>query len=483
MAKKSKTKTTKKLPKEKKTPAAKAKSSSKKPANKKATKSTAKTKKTVSKQKPKKVQPTKAAIVIEPSSSAVPVSTTKASRAPVAAKKQGSSYLPRVVEFLLLLVIFALAISLVVTEYALSPKSGEQQAVATQPWQVTSVDGKYLFTGTVVWDRNIEEWSKDSDGAINPAQPFSGLASYDPNQYNAWFTDLECPTSTEDIPYELGLTTLEFNCRQEYLPEAAKYFQFMNLANNHSGNSGQEKLEETRQALAANNIQYFGDPDPGRTDDTCQVIELPVTVWQSRGGPSTPRDGSLPIAACAWHYFLRLPLSGELEEIQKYVGVMPVFAFLHMGAEYQETAGLAQQETARRLIDLGADFVIANNPHWVQNAESYKGKLIVYSTGNFIFDQTWSDEVRSSVSVAASMEFSSDSGLEPWLELGSQCEDYNDTCLEKAYSLNPLGARYKHDVIAGTIEKFGAQTKADERIQAFVEDRLGWNEVSALLEN
>jgi poly-gamma-glutamate synthesis protein (capsule biosynthesis protein) len=48
----------------------------------------------------------------------------------------------------------------------------------------------------------------------------------------------------------------------------------------------------------------------------------------------------------------------------------------------------------RALIDAGADMVIATHPHWVQGAELYKGRLIAYSLGNFVFDQTWSTETQ-----------------------------------------------------------------------------------------
>jgi poly-gamma-glutamate capsule biosynthesis protein CapA/YwtB (metallophosphatase superfamily) len=33
------------------------------------------------------------------------------------------------------------------------------------------------------------------------------------------------------------------------------------------------------------------------------------------------------------------------------------------------------------------DIVIGAHPHWIQLIETYKGKLIFYSLGNFIFDQ------------------------------------------------------------------------------------------------
>lgn len=48
-------------------------------------------------------------------------------------------------------------------------------------------------------------------------------------------------------------------------------------------------------------------------------------------------------------------------------------------------------------IDSGADLVIGNHPHWVQPVELYKGKLITYAHGNYIFDQMWSDETKIGV--------------------------------------------------------------------------------------
>jgi len=54
---------------------------------------------------------------------------------------------------------------------------------------------------------------------------------------------------------------------------------------------------------------------------------------------------------------------------------------------------------ARVAIDAGADLVLGSHPHWVQQVEVYKGKLIVYSMGNFVFDQMWSQETRQGVIV------------------------------------------------------------------------------------
>ncbi|MTD54411.1 CapA family protein [Amycolatopsis pithecellobii] len=48
-----------------------------------------------------------------------------------------------------------------------------------------------------------------------------------------------------------------------------------------------------------------------------------------------------------------------------------------------------QQPLARRLIDAGADLIIGHHPHCLHPVEFYAHGLILYSTGNFVFD--WCD--------------------------------------------------------------------------------------------
>ena len=349
--------------------------------------------------------------------------------------------------------------------------ASEDLSSAPEPPPPLRVDGRYLFTGTIVLDRGIEEASRRPDGSLDYQHPFSGLQTYQPQTYNAWLTDLECPISEVDLPYIAGQRDFEFNCLPGYLNYAKDYFQLYNLANNHSANSGRAKLVETRQRLQAAGLQYFGDPEPDQAA-ACEVLGLPVTVRQA--GLET--DGFLPVAFCAWHYYHRLPKAGEIEVVEQYAAVMPVFAFVHMGAEYQAAADRVQTTIARRIIEAGAEFVIGNNPHWVQNAELYQGKLIVYSTGNFIFDQAWSDEVRQSANIVVELTVEADDQLPAWLALGNTCLSYADDCLEQARAVNlqPYSFELGFEVIAGYVTLQTPQQVASPAIQAAVRRRLGW---------
>ena len=335
------------------------------------------------------------------------------------------------------------------------------------------VSGRYLMTGTIVWDRGIEVSSRRADGSIDYEYPFRGLSTYKPENYDAWLADLECPISSDDVPVQLGHTLLEFNCLPEFLPYAKKYFQFFNLSNNHADNSGQEKLQDTRRLLEAVGIQHFGDPEPGRQDLSCEVVALPVKLWDTAG---QFQAAEIPAAFCAWCYFHRLPLEGEIEVMKQYAELMPVFAFMHMGAEYAASADGVQRSLAHRVIDAGADFVIANNPHWVQNAELYKDKLIVYSTGNFIFDQAFNEEVKRSANIVVDVSADyEDQALAGWLELGPACAVSGDNCLERARAagLEKFAFDISFDVVAGYLTN-NQQAVADPSVQEAVRQRLGW---------
>ncbi|MBI4100560.1 CapA family protein [Candidatus Microgenomates bacterium] len=73
-----------------------------------------------------------------------------------------------------------------------------------------------------------------------------------------------------------------------------------------------------------------------------------------------------------------------------------IIAF-HWGTEYTGQPNTRQKELAHLAINSGADLVIGNHPHWIQPVEIYKGKLITYAHGNFVFDQEWSQKTKEGV--------------------------------------------------------------------------------------
>ncbi len=74
-----------------------------------------------------------------------------------------------------------------------------------------------------------------------------------------------------------------------------------------------------------------------------------------------------------------------------------VIVSLHWGYEYVPFPSPEQVEIGRKLIDCGADIIFGGHPHVLQSYEIYKGKPLVYSLGNFIFDHTYIKNTRESI--------------------------------------------------------------------------------------
>lgn len=78
----------------------------------------------------------------------------------------------------------------------------------------------------------------------------------------------------------------------------------------------------------------------------------------------------------------------------------------HWGREYLRYPSIQQRKIAYRWIDCGADLVVGHHPHVIQGKETYKGKSIYYSLGNFLFPEfsykdgsihSWNKENNSSI--------------------------------------------------------------------------------------
>ncbi len=63
-----------------------------------------------------------------------------------------------------------------------------------------------------------------------------------------------------------------------------------------------------------------------------------------------------------------------------------VVVSLHAGVEYTDDPTAEQRSLARAAVDAGAVLVLGHHPHVLQGWERYRGGVIVYSLGNFVFD-------------------------------------------------------------------------------------------------
>lgn len=337
---------------------------------------------------------------------------------------------------------------------------------------VETVEAKYLFSGTVVPARAVENEARKSDGTIDYNQPFSQLNSFNPSQYDGWVVDHECPITDANIPYRQQVENTVFNCRPEFLTTMSKYFTVLNFANNHVYDQGKDKFPQMQQYAKDSGMQFLGNQDPSATKDVCEVMAMKVQINKKDG---STEDGTLPIAFCAWHYFERDPYPGEFDVMKQYAEIMPVIGLMQVGVEYVPKAGADQESIGRSIIDGGAEFVIGNSPHWVQNTDVYKDKLIVYSTGNFIFDQL-DEETNRGASIEANMSLTYDDNVAKWLALGESCKAHYDDCLGRAREagLTKIEPKFIFGLVASTTGYRQVTKKADAATQKAIEERTNW---------
>jgi hypothetical protein len=360
-----------------------------------------------------------------------------------------------------------------------SPESVVIEKPAPKP---VSASANTLFFGNAFWGRYINDWSMASP--LKTAYPFSRLDEFDRDSYDAWIAGLECPTvagfsqtsAQEDA-------TLSFNCSPDYLPEAAKWFTAFTLANNHTDNRGAEGFAETKEHLDENGIQYFGHYDPDLLTDVCEVIALPMRVTYD---DDSEKKHLMPVAMCGYHGVFKLPSEKSMEVMEAYSEIMPVIAFPHMGVEYKPAPDGLKVTTYRSLIDHGADLVIGDHPHWIQTTEAYKGHLIVYSMGNFMFDQQDTAEVvrSAAIRVVMNVKDADSAALSDWLSLGDTCKTFQDDCLAQAEAKNLIKLPFTYQFgVVGTNDSGKIVKPATAAQQASILTRLQWSSTMSQLQS
>ena len=233
---------------------------------------------------------------------------------------------------------------------------------------IETVSIPILFVGDIMLGRHVEtlaEGSKDRLRSFNQIRDFlsqhvtiANLEGTIPLKHvktpiNGFIFSF--PTSTPETLKKGGITAVS-------------------LANNHMFDKGRSGYEETKRALDVGSVAHFGGYSP-TTDD----------YFETKIGTTTVIVYGITMIATGWDEEQALDMAKKLHTEHPDAHLV---AFLHWGDEYV-TQNIYQRAFAHNLIDNGVDVIIGAHPHVIQGIETYKGKPIFYSLGNFIFDQYW----------------------------------------------------------------------------------------------
>ncbi|NBS69176.1 hypothetical protein EBT31_09730 [bacterium] len=101
-------------------------------------------------------------------------------------------------------------------------------------------------------------------------------------------------------------------------------------------------------------------------------------------------EGGIPVSIIVFHAFNETAES-ILDAIQKEDAAENfVIVYPHWGNEYEHSPSPAQTSAAHLWIEAGADLIVGVHPHVVQSIDTIDGVPVIYSLGNFLFDQDFS---------------------------------------------------------------------------------------------
>ncbi len=249
---------------------------------------------------------------------------------------------------------------------------------------------KLLFFGDMMLDRHVgERIAKSGLDSL-----FVGLtkatSSIDLFDYDFVSANLE-GTVTNDGAHHPPAVAYDFAFNPELIRQLKNYnFSFLSSANNHFYDQGQQGVTETRSNLDALGYGHVGCPDRAVGDCSAKVVAVK--------GMKIGMAGFSMVAGM-------IDMGAAVSAIAELASTTDmVIVNIHWGVEYEHQFNQTQKQTARALIDAGADLIIGHHPHVVQGVEVYKGKAIFYSLGNFIFDQYFSPDTQSELGVAVTIE-------------------------------------------------------------------------------
>ncbi len=148
----------------------------------------------------------------------------------------------------------------------------------------------------------------------------------------------------------------------------------VNIANNHVRDNGKRWVNISRQILEREQMPYFGSLRGYGSRENY------IVTWNVRGVKTVWLGYDFTIAQDHLSYYCK---QVKIYVTQDYLPLLSI----HRGAEYRSKHGKMQDYIAHKLIDCWAEVILGHHPHVIQDIEWYKGKPIVYSLGNFLFDQ------------------------------------------------------------------------------------------------
>jgi len=244
-----------------------------------------------------------------------------------------------------------------------------------------------LFVGDVMLGRLVNAALRKQE----PVYPWGDtLALF--QQADVRLCNLECAISDWGAPW--SATPKVFHFRSDAKNVAvlkAAHIDAVALANNHTLDFDYEGLFHTMDNLEAAGIQYAGAgttitaaSEPAIWEVNGKQLGLIAFTDNEPGWAATEDQPGILYVHLTLKDRRAVNLLDMVRKTRALVDVLIVSA--HWGPNWGDDPPAEQIPLAHALIDAGADVIFGHSGHVVRGIELYRGKPILYCTGNFIDD-------------------------------------------------------------------------------------------------
>lgn len=160
------------------------------------------------------------------------------------------------------------------------------------------------------------------------------------------------------------------------------------LANNHVYDYGQDAFYDTLTTFKNSNLPYIGAGVNNSEAESAYYLVINGYKISFLNATRAEKYIMTPEATSdspgVFRCYDPTRLSQRIKEEKEKSDFVVVI--VHWGKETYHSLEDVQLETGKIYIDSGADMVVGHHAHVLQGMEFYKGKLIAYNLGNFIFN-------------------------------------------------------------------------------------------------
>jgi len=163
--------------------------------------------------------------------------------------------------------------------------------------------------------------------------------------------------------------------------------QVANLANNHVLDFGEEGLLETLATLKHAHIAYVGagkDDKEARAPVILERKGIKIGIIGCTDNEPSWKAGSNKPGTFYLEVGDLVSIRDPIVLLRKQVDLL--ILTIHWGPNMVERPTPEFRKFAHELIDLGVDILHGHSAHIFQGVEAYKGKCILYDTGDFVDD-------------------------------------------------------------------------------------------------